>query len=126
MTKALIVVAIVLGCIIAKRMQQMRERRTRVEMVTSPRLPDAVTLGSPRTWVIFTTKYCAQCGPIEELLRSTQPDARVVTIDAEREPVLARAQHVRSAPTVLLANANGVVEQRLVGANAVTEFLRAV
>ncbi len=126
MTKALIVGAIVLGCIIAKRMQQMRQRRTRIATVTSPRLPDALTRGSARTWVIFTTKYCAQCGPIEELLRSTQPDARIVTIDAEREPILARAQHVRSAPTVLLANAHGVVEQRLIDANAVTEFLRAV
>ena len=104
-------------------MYRQRQSLLDADQSSSPRLPSEIVAGSDRTWVVFTTKYCAQCGPIEQLLRSTQPDDRVVTIDAAREPRLAKAQRIKSAPTVLLANERGLVERRLVGAEAVRGFV---
>ena len=124
MSKGVIVGAVLLMCVIGRRMHRQRLARLQRDQSATPRIPETITAGRTRTWVLFTTKYCAQCGPIESLLRETQPDARVVRIDVEREPLLARAQRVKSAPTVLLANVEGVVEQRLVGADAVTNYLR--
>ena len=125
MSKGVIVGTVLLICVIGRRMHRQRLARLQRDQSATPRIPETITAGSTQTWILFTTKYCAQCGPIEALLRQTQPDARVVTIDAEHEPLLARAQRVKSAPTVLLANGAGVVEQRLVGADAVTKYLRA-
>jgi glutaredoxin len=89
-----------------------------------PLVPAKLLKGSDRTWVIFTTRFCAQCGPVERLLRVSEPESRVVTVDAEREPHLAKAFRVATAPTVLLADRNGNVLQRFVGAAAVTNFVR--
>jgi thioredoxin-related protein len=47
----------------------------------------------------------------------------VIKVDATREPHLADAFSVRSAPTVLLADGAGNVTARLVGADAVQEYL---
>ena len=121
--KLFIVAAIVIGCVVARRMYRQRQSMLQADQTSSPRLPSEIVAGSDRTWVVFTTKYCAQCGPIEQLLRSTQPDDRVVTIDAAREPLLAKAQRIKSAPTVLVANERGRVERRLVGAEAVRGFV---
>ena len=121
--KLFIVAAIVIGCVVARRMYRQRQSMLQADQTSSPRLPSEIVAGSDRTWVVFTTKYCAQCGPIEQLLRSTQPDDRVVTIDAAREPLLAKAQRIKSAPTVLVANERGRVERRLFGAEAVRGFV---
>ena len=121
--KFAIVIGILIGCVIARRMYRQRLQRLHDDNAPAPRLPNEIVAGSDRTWVVFTTKYCAQCGPIEQLLRRTQPDDRVVTIDAAREPLLAKAQRIKSAPTVLLANDRGHVEQRLVGSEAVRGFV---
>ena len=88
-----------------------------------PTLPPSLLDGAARTWVVFTTPYCAACGPVERSLRDAEPASRVVVVDATEQPGLARDFHVRTAPTVLLADANGRVEHRLVGAPAVTQFL---
>ena len=90
-----------------------------------PALPASLVGGSPRTWVVFTTPYCASCGPVERRLRDAEPESRVVVVDATEHPALADSFHVRTAPTVLLADAGGRVETRLVGAPAVTAFLGA-
>ncbi|MFN2606647.1 MAG: thioredoxin family protein [Acidimicrobiales bacterium] len=84
-----------------------------------PVVPASLRDGAERTWVVFTTEYCAACGPVEERLRSADPAARVVRVDAAREPHLAGAFRVRSAPTAVLADADGRVQARLVGAEAV-------
>jgi thioredoxin-related protein len=44
-------------------------------------------------------------------------------VDATREPHLADAFRVRTAPTIVLADAAGRVRQRLVGAEAVRQTL---
>ncbi|HEX2063291.1 MAG TPA: thioredoxin family protein [Acidimicrobiales bacterium] len=78
-----------------------------------------------RTWVVFTAPYCASCGPVTEQLRAAYPEAEVVTVDASRDTGLADAYSVRSAPTVLLADASGRVQARLVGARAVAGYVRS-
>ena len=38
-----------------------------------PSVPRALLDGAERTWVVFTTPYCASCGPVEERLRQSDP-----------------------------------------------------
>jgi hypothetical protein len=90
-----------------------------------PRLPRHLLDGADRTWVLFTTPLCANCGPVERHLRAFDPAARVVRIDATEDTALAHAFRVRSAPTVLLADRQGDVQARLVGAAAVTDYVRS-
>jgi hypothetical protein len=90
-----------------------------------PLVPESITAGAARTWVVFTTPTCAACGPVEARLRASDPTARVVKVDASREPHLAGAFSIRTAPTVLLADADGRVRTRLVGAAAVDRWAAA-
>ncbi|HEX2038971.1 MAG TPA: DUF4395 family protein [Acidimicrobiales bacterium] len=89
------------------------------------RVPAHIVDGAERTWVVFTTPYCASCGPVAERLRAGDPGARVVTVDATEDPDLADAFAVRRAPTVLLADAAGEVQARLVGPAAVEGYVKA-
>lgn len=88
-----------------------------------PQVPASLRAGAARTWVVFTSPYCATCGPVADRLQASDPDARVVKVDATREPHLAEAFSIRAAPTVLLADATGDVTARFVGADAVEEYL---
>lgn len=125
--KFVVVAAIVFGLIIAKRMYvQWQARLQTGPSAPSPRLPQELLAGAERTWVVFTTPYCASCGPVKDQLAADDPSARVVTVDATREPHLADAFGVRSAPTVLLADAAGEVRARLVGAPAVRDYLSRI
>lgn len=92
---------------------------------THPLVPASLLAGAARTWLVFTTPYCASCGPVEASLRASDPDARVVKVDATREPHLAEAFSVRSAPTALLSDGAGRVTARLVGAEAVAAYVRS-
>ncbi len=78
---------------------------------------------APRTWVVFTTPYCATCEPVVERLRRADVEARVLKVDATEDPHLASTFRIRAAPTTLLADARGAVIARLVGAEAVGEYL---
>ena len=124
--KVVIVAVIVLGMIIGKRMYaQWQARLQQGPAGVSPRVPAELLAGADRTWVVFTTPYCASCGPVKDQLSVDDPSARIVTVDATREPHLADAFGVRSAPTVLLADAAGDVQARLVGAPAVRDYFSA-
>jgi hypothetical protein len=102
-------------------------RQWRMELQTArpehPTVPESLRAGAERTWVVFTSPYCATCGPVADRLEASDPGARVVKVDATREPHLADAFSVRSAPTVLLADRNGQVQARLVGAEAVEDYV---
>ena len=87
-------------------------------------MPASLLSPGEGTWLVFTTPYCATCGPVEERLRQADPARPVVRIDATREPNLAQAFHVRRAPTVLLADGEGEVKARLVGPEAVEAYVR--
>ncbi|MEA2827102.1 MAG: Thioredoxin [Actinomycetota bacterium] len=122
--RLLVVVVLALGVLlVARRFRQWRST-VRTEMPATPLIPLSIRAGAERTWVIFTTPFCASCGPIEARLRAEEPDANVVRIDATEEPQLSNAFKVRSAPTVLLADGDGRVQARLVGAEAFERYVR--
>src|SRR5205085_11399757 len=123
--RGVIVVALLVGFVIARRMYLQWRAGLHREERPHPRVPAALLDGAARTWVVFTTPFCASCGPVEQRLRQSDPDARVVKVDATRQPALADAFHVRSAPTVLLADHEGTVQARLVGASAVESYISA-
>lgn len=125
--KFVIVAAIVVGLVFARGWYLRYRAALQSHRPAHPRLPDQLRHPSAlRTWVVFTTPYCASCGPVKDKLADVDPDAHVVTVDATREPHLADAFSVKSAPTVLLANADGHVTERFVGADAVNRYLAAV
>lgn len=121
----LLVVAALVAVLVAGRWAYARWRRQLSDDPVAARLPAALVADADRTWVVFTTPYCASCEPVRTRLESFDPDARVVKVDATAEPALAREQRVRAAPTVLLAGRDGVVIERLVGAGAVNDFVAA-
>lgn len=105
-----------------------RARFRRLERATSDDgalIPEALRGPADRTWVVFTTPWCAACGPVETRLRAADPDAHVALVDATEHASLARSFAVRSAPTVLLADREGRVSTRLVGPEAVERYLSA-
>lgn len=89
------------------------------------RRPAHAWTGDRPTWLVFTTPYCASCGPAAERLRAGDPGTPVVTVDAFRDHTLAAAYRIRSAPTALLVDAAGEVRERLVGPAAVEHYSRA-
>jgi hypothetical protein len=113
---ARLLLVLVLAGAVAVMAALHRRRAARLHLpVTVPPLPGDVTDGADRTWVVFTTPYCATCGPVKERIGSVDPGARIVEVDVADRPDLARTYHVRSAPTVLLADHAGQVLIRLVG-----------
>jgi hypothetical protein len=123
--RALVAVVVVFAIVLVARLY--RGWRARAQAADAPPghhplVPDSLRAGAERTWVLFTSPYCATCGPVEERLRASDPGARVVRVDATREPLLAKAFHVRSAPTAVLADADGRVQARLVGSQAVERW----
>ena len=123
---AVIVVVGVVALVAVARVWRGRQRRRPADPLPElPRLPPRLVGEAERTWVVFTAPYCASCGPVAEQLRAADPDAEVVTVDASRDIGLADAFSVRSAPTVLLADASGEVHARLVGTAAVAAYVRS-
>jgi hypothetical protein len=122
--RLLVVLAVVVAVALATARYRRWQAAVRAESRPVPRLPAELVSG-PRTWVVFTTPYCASCGPVTALLRDHDGAASIVTVDATAEPQLAETFLVRSAPTVLLADATGQVQERLVGAEAVGAYVRS-
>ena len=104
----LLVVLAVVALAFAVRVALSRRARWSAQApLPGARFPQWVTEGAERTWVVFTTPYCAACGPIVEQLHASDPDARVVEVDATRHVGLAREFSVRAAPTVFEADPRG-------------------
>jgi hypothetical protein len=123
--RATVVLTLLVLFALARPVVARWRRGLRDEARPVPRLPARLLGSTERTWLVFTTPYCASCGPVADTLRTRDPRARVVTVDATREPELAQAFLVRSAPTALLADADGAVRARLVGAAAVDDYVRS-
>jgi hypothetical protein len=119
------IVVLVLLFAVALAARLYRQWRTGLQTAPSnhPTVPEVLRAGAERTWVVFTSPYCATCGPVAARLEASDPGARVVKVDATREPHLADAFSVRSAPTALLADGKGRVQARLVGAEAVENYV---
>lgn len=122
--RVVVVVAVLAALLVAHLAYRAWQRRLAADDAPVPRLPGRIVDGAERTWVVFTTPYCASCGPVTERLRADDPHARVVTVDATVEQDLADAFRVRTAPTVLLADHAGDVHARLVGAAAVHGYFQ--
>ena len=123
LARAVIVVAILFAIALAARLYRSWRAGVRNDQPAHPLVPASLLAGAARTWVVFTSPYCATCGPVEARLRASAPEARVVKVDATRELHLADAFSIRSAPTVLLADGGGNVTARLVGAEAVDSYV---
>ena len=123
--KFVVVAAIVLALVVGRRLYVQYQAGLQRHPASSPRVPSELLGDADRTWVVFTTPFCASCGPVKDQLAAEDPSAGIVTVDATREPHLADAFAVRSAPTVLLADRDGTVRTRLVGAPAVRDYLSA-
>jgi len=120
-----VVLLLAFGVLLVVRLYRSWRGGLVTEHPDHPLVPTALRGDAARTWVVFTTPYCASCGPVEASLRAHDPGARVVRVDATREPVLADAFRIRSAPTAVLADADGRVTERLVGAEAVQRWTSA-
>jgi Thioredoxin len=118
-----VVAAIVAGLVLGRVLYRRWHHVVRTEAVDHPQLPADLVGGAERTWVVFTTPYCATCEPVRDRLTAADPAAAVITVDATRRTDLADSFRIRSAPTTLLADSHGTVQARLVGADAVTEYL---
>ena len=123
LARGVVVLVLLFAVALAARLYRQWRAGLTSEQPEHPSVPASLLAGSERTWVVFTSPYCATCGPVTERLQASDPDARVVKVDATREPHLAEAFSIRSAPTVLLADAEGRVQRRLVGADAVEEYV---
>ncbi|MEM8904520.1 MAG: DUF4395 family protein [Actinomycetota bacterium] len=73
------------------------------------------------TDVVFTTPWCANCDPVVAALSAIDDGREIVVVDATQRPDLAADHRVRSAPTVVRFDADGVATGRLVGLRAVRE-----
>lgn len=93
---------------------------------TWPAVPAAqLAAGVPCTWLVFTTPWCASCEQVKAMVSSAFPHHGVRTIDATVDIELGETYDVRRAPTTLLADHDGNVLERLVGPEAVSEFIGA-
>ncbi len=106
--------------------------------VSSPAMaPDAVLtaddlglpLGQRATLVQFSTEFCTYCGPTRELLTAMARDqagVAFVEIDAARRMDLTRRLRVLSTPTVLVLDADGLIEGRTAGQPRKPDLLAAL
>jgi hypothetical protein len=118
-----LVVAALLALVVVATVAYRRRERSLQTVVTSASVPAELLGDGERTWVVFSTPLCATCGPAEARLRTLDPDAHVVRVDATQRPELASALRISAAPTVLLADRDGAVQRRLAGPRAVMEHL---
>ena len=123
LTRAVVVLVVLFAVALATRLYRSWRAGMQADRPVHPLIPASLLDGAARTWVVFTSPYCATCGPVAEQLRASDPAARVVKVDATREPHLTDAFSIRSAPTVLLADGDGNVTARLVGAEAVDDYV---
>ncbi len=122
LTRLLVAAAVVATFVVARYLYTRWRQGLHTETRPHPKVPLELLDGAERTWIVFTTPLCASCGPARDHLAATDPGARIVTVDATSRPELADAFHVRSVPTVLLADDSGDVQHRLVGVSAVRDY----
>jgi hypothetical protein len=123
LARGVVVIVILFAVALAARLYRQWRTGLEADQPAHPVVPASLRNGAERTWVVFTSPYCATCGPVADRLQASDPGARVVKVDATRDPHLADAFSIRSAPTVLLADGEGRVQARLVGPEAVDDYV---
>ena len=86
-------------------------------------------LGSRATFVQFSSAFCTPCRATRVLLTditSNLADVRHIEIDAEKNLDLVRKLDIRSTPTTLVLDKNGVEIGRAIGAPKRAEILETL
>ena len=124
--RGIAVLLLVFFVLLAKRMVHQRlEARRRHRPRGDQTIPAHLTQARPRTWVLFTTPYCTTCSKVEDQLRASDPRTPVMRVDASEQVALAERFAIRTAPTLILAGADGSVLGRYVGATDAIAAARA-
>ncbi|MEL7206695.1 MAG: thioredoxin family protein [Actinomycetota bacterium] len=118
MTRLLVVLAVLALFAAVRPLLARSRRRAERRPVPDLTLERFAVTGADRTWLVFTTPYCATCGPLVEELRARRPADAVVEVDATVEHELSARLGVRRSPTVFVLDGDGHVEDRHVGAEA--------
>jgi thiol-disulfide isomerase/thioredoxin len=120
--------AIAFGVWYTRSRGEFRKKKT----VNGPKLDAAVIgveLGSRVTMVQFSSAFCSPCRATKALLEDmvkTMPDVRYAHIDAESNLELVRKIDIRSTPTTLFLNSDGVEVGRAMGTPKRSQVLDAV
>lgn len=88
-----------------------------------------VELGSRVTMVQFSSAFCSPCRATKALLEDMvkkMPDVRYAHIDAESHLELVRKLDIRSTPTTLFLNGDGIEVGRAMGTPKRSQVLDAV
>jgi thiol-disulfide isomerase/thioredoxin len=112
--------------------QRTRGEFRKKKTVNGPRLTAAIVgtdLGSRATMVQFSSAFCTPCRATKALLEDmvkSMPDVRYAHIDAESHLELVRKLDIRSTPTTLFLNGDGVEVGRAMGTPKRAQVLAAV
>ena len=123
-----LVLAIAFGVWYTRSRGEFRKKKT----VNGPKLDASVIgveLGSRVTMVQFSSAFCSPCRATKALLEDmvkTMPDVRYAHIDAEANLELVRKLDIRSTPTTLFLNSDGVEVGRAMGTPKRSQVLAAV
>ena len=120
--------AIAFGVWYTRSRGEFRRKKT----VNGPKLDAAIIgieLGTAVTMVQFSSAFCSPCRATKALLEDmvkTMPDVHYAHIDAEANLELVRKLDVRSTPTTLFLNSDGVEVGRAMGTPKRSQVLAAV
>ena len=120
--------AIAFGVWYTRSRGEFRKKKT----VNGPKLDASiigVELGSRVTMVQFSSAFCSPCRATKALLEDmvkSMPDVRYAHIDAESHLELVRKIDIRSTPTTLFLNGEGVEVGRAMGTPKRSQVLAAV
>ena len=123
-----LVLAITFGVWYTRSRGEFRRKKT----VNGPKLDAAVIgveLGSRVTMVQFSSAFCSPCRATKALLEDmvkTMPDVRYAHIDAESHLELVRKLDIRSTPTTLFLNGEGIEVGRAMGTPKRSQVMAAV
>ena len=120
--------AIAFGVWYTRSRGEFRKKKT----INGPKLDAAVIgveLGSRVTMVQFSSAFCSPCRATKALLEDmvkSMPDVRYAHIDAESNLELVRKLDIRSTPTTLFLNGDGIEVGRAMGTPKRSQVLDAV
>ena len=120
--------AIAFGVWYTRSRGEFRKKKT----INGPKLDAAiigVELGARVTMVQFSSAFCSPCRATKALLEDmvkSMPDVRYAHIDAESNLELVRKLDIRSTPTTLFLNGDGIEVGRAMGTPKRSQVLDAV
>ena len=120
--------AIAFGVWYTRSRGEFRKKKT----INGPKLDAGIIgaeLGARVTMVQFSSAFCSPCRATKALLEDmvkSMPDVRYAHIDAESNLELVRKLDIRSTPTTLFLNGDGIEVGRAMGTPKRSQVLDAV